>query len=212
MSPMKKPLLNNKKIYIFGPVRLQNETMSRILEQETGAVCEFAEDISQVLIPEDKKGMKDILILIDCRGKDMNALLSSLPSVLIALFNVIPGKGIEDDIAGRKIAGLFYESDPLSRFVKGVCAIFNGELWFSREVMNRFVINNREIFSNRAKDILTQREIEILSLIAIGTKNEDIAEKLFVSNNTVKTHIYNIFKKINVTNRLQAALWAAKNL
>jgi DNA-binding CsgD family transcriptional regulator len=60
--------------------------------------------------------------------------------------------------------------------------------------------------------ILTPREIEILSLVAIGAKNEEIAEKLFISSNTVKTHIYNIFKKIDVPNRLQAALWAAKNL
>ena len=60
--------------------------------------------------------------------------------------------------------------------------------------------------------ILTPREIEILSLVAIGAKNEEIAEKLYISSNTVKTHIYNIFKKIDVPNRLQAALWAAKNL
>jgi len=49
-------------------------------------------------------------------------------------------------------------------------------------------------------------------MISAGTKNEHIADKLSISPNTVKTHIYNIFKKINVPNRLQAALWAANNL
>jgi DNA-binding CsgD family transcriptional regulator len=49
-------------------------------------------------------------------------------------------------------------------------------------------------------------------MIITGLKNEEIANRLYISAHTVKTHIYNIFKKINVPNRLQAALWAAKNL
>jgi DNA-binding NarL/FixJ family response regulator len=120
--------------------------------------------------------------------------------------------GIEKEVTGSTISGIFYSSDPLNQFLKGVSAIFNGELWFSREVMTNLVRNSRNSNSSNIKDTLTHREIEILSLIAVGEKNEDIAEKLFVSTNTVKTHIYNIFKKINVSNRLQAALWAAKNL
>jgi LuxR family transcriptional regulator of csgAB operon len=59
---------------------------------------------------------------------------------------------------------------------------------------------------------LTPRKLEILALISTGYTNDEIAEKLLISPHTVKTHLYNIFKKIKVPNRLQAALWAAKNL
>lgn len=59
---------------------------------------------------------------------------------------------------------------------------------------------------------LTQREREILDLIAAGFSNKKIAAELFISPHTVKTHLHNIFKKINVKRRLQAALWAAQNL
>jgi LuxR family transcriptional regulator of csgAB operon len=65
---------------------------------------------------------------------------------------------------------------------------------------------------NSEESLLTSRETEILTMISIGAKNDEIADKLFISPNTVKTHIYNIFKKIDVPNRLQAALWAAKHL
>ncbi|HHE40131.1 MAG TPA: LuxR family transcriptional regulator, partial [Candidatus Cloacimonetes bacterium] len=51
---------------------------------------------------------------------------------------------------------------------------------------------------------LTQREAEIMELIETGIGNEEIAEKLFVSRNTIKFHIKNIFIKLDVRNRVQA--------
>jgi DNA-binding NarL/FixJ family response regulator len=132
----------------------------------------------------------------------------------VAIFNVDQGQGIEEKAVAGGVKGIFYSQDPLDRFRKGIGAIFKGELWVSREVLTKYVIENRgkDRASGQDDTVLTQREIEILAMISAGAKNEDIADKLCISPNTVKTHIYNIFKKINVPNRLQAALWAAKNL
>lgn len=55
---------------------------------------------------------------------------------------------------------------------------------------------------------LTQRELEILKMISKGASNADIAEKLFVKEVTIKTHLNNIYKKLNVENRVQAVLLA----
>lgn len=55
---------------------------------------------------------------------------------------------------------------------------------------------------------LTEREKEVLSLVAKGASNQDIAQKLFVRDVTVKTHMNTIFKKLKVTNRTQAVLLA----
>jgi LuxR family transcriptional regulator of csgAB operon len=59
---------------------------------------------------------------------------------------------------------------------------------------------------------LTKREAEILAQVAVGDSNQEIADKLNISPHTVRTHIYNIFKKIKVSNRLQATFCAARNL
>ena len=60
-------------------------------------------------------------------------------------------------------------------------------------------------------DTLTAREIEVLKLVVIGGSNKDIADKLGISERTIKNHISNIFKKINVSDRTQAAVFAIKN-
>lgn len=58
---------------------------------------------------------------------------------------------------------------------------------------------------------LTSREKEVLALIAEGLINREIAKRLYISEKTVKNHVSNIFKKLNVTDRTQAAIYAYKN-
>lgn len=60
-------------------------------------------------------------------------------------------------------------------------------------------------------NVLSVREREVLALVAEGLQNKDIAKKLFLSEKTVKNHISNILKKLNVSDRTQAALYAVKN-
>ena len=58
---------------------------------------------------------------------------------------------------------------------------------------------------------MTNREIEVLKLIAEGMINKEIAKSLFISEKTVKNHISNIFKKLDVNDRTQAAIYAFKH-
>ena len=60
-------------------------------------------------------------------------------------------------------------------------------------------------------DLLTRRELEVLKLLAVGMYNKEVAEKLDISERTVKNHVSNIFKKIEVTDRTQAAVFAIRN-
>jgi len=60
------------------------------------------------------------------------------------------------------------------------------------------------------RESLTERELEILRLVATGASNEQIARQLFISVNTVKVHLRNIFTKLDVQSRTEAALYAIK--
>ena len=214
--------LADKAIYIIGPQRFQNELMVSFLKRETGATCLASDDVRQVPVVDDKKTTQPILILLDCLEKELDTYLievaASDKKILrrhyVALYNVAPDLGVEKKALKKGIRGFFYKQDPPELMLKGIGAMFNEELWVSREIMTKTILENRDkdIITRKDQTALTPREIEILSFIAAGAKNDQIAEELFISPNTVKTHIYNIFKKINVPNRLQAALWAAKNL
>jgi len=61
-------------------------------------------------------------------------------------------------------------------------------------------------------DQLTAREIEVLKLLALGLTNQEIAESLHVSENTIKAHLRNILDKLHLNNRIQAAIYASKHL
>lgn len=214
--------LTGKSIYIVGQHLFQNELLAYYLQKETGAKCVVCENPSNITGTANKRPAKSHLILVEIPDKEHDLFLVDLETEygevtayhLVALFNVEQGQGIEEKAVARGVKGIFYNQDPLGRFKKGIKAIFENELWVSREVLTKYVMENRgnDRASNPDETLLTSREIEILAMISAGAKNEDIADKLCISPNTVKTHIYNIFKKIDVPNRLQAALWAAKNL
>ena len=214
--------LTDKSIYILGPMKLQNALMAFFLQQATGANCLALDYFSDIEFIDSQNMDQQKLVLLDCLGKDLESFLPELEGNghilssqdIVGLFNILPGLGIEKKILARGIRGFFYEQDALEKFPKGVRAMFDGEIWFSRKIMTDYILKggNYDFSPKGNESILTPREIEIVSMIAAGAANAHIADKLCISSHTVKTHIYNIFKKINVPNRLQAALWAAKNL
>ncbi|MCR4434528.1 MAG: response regulator transcription factor [Clostridiales bacterium] len=73
---------------------------------------------------------------------------------------------------------------------------------------NRVTLRERE---KNDENCLTMREVEVLELIAEGMINKEIARQLYISEKTVKNHVSNIFKKLNVSDRTQAAIYAFKH-
>jgi len=209
-------------IYIIGPSGLPNEAIASCLRRDTGHDCFLLEDIAQLHQKDLEDQSRPRLVLFDCQGKKLAKVLSGLKTYLsgkhaknhVVFFNMQSDLAIEKECVLKGIRGFFYKKDPLDVLLKGVRAVFEGELWVSRKTMTKCILDS----SRRAKDshsdrpVLTLRQSEILALVAIGATNEEIGDKLCISPHTVKTHLYNIFKKINVPNRIQATLWAAKNL
>ncbi|MTI83683.1 MAG: response regulator transcription factor [Firmicutes bacterium] len=100
--------------------------------------------------------------------------------------------------------------DQLIHTIKGTA---QGESFIPPKLMARVFQEFNRLSSepNEENHGLTKRELEVLELVAKGENNKSIAEKLFISEKTVKNHLTNIFQKLEVTDRTQAALYAIKN-
>jgi DNA-binding NarL/FixJ family response regulator len=103
--------------------------------------------------------------------------------------------------------------------IKSIRKVHAGEIWLDSHttaaVMRQFASPNDPGgapggggMRSRDRSPLSQREREIVALVAQGYKNKEMAEKMFISEQTVKNHLHNIFDKLGVSDRLELALYA----
>lgn len=107
--------------------------------------------------------------------------------------------------------------------IMGKCSIISLSSDIERLVKIIHIVNNKEkyidecirqknnIYFNEKIGLLTNREVEVLKLIAQGYFNKEIASKMGITERTVKNHVSNLFKKLDVCDRTQAAIYAIKN-
>lgn len=109
-------------------------------------------------------------------------------------------------VSGLKIGADDYIVKPfvLPNLLARIEAVLRRSSWQKSEAKT----HDLPFFSDEPVEPLTLREIEVLTLVAKGANNQVIADKLFVKEVTVKTHLNSIFKKLKVTNRTQAVLLA----
>lgn len=121
-------------------------------------------------------------------------------------------------IAATKIGAKGYllkDSEP-SSLIKAIHEVYIGRSYIDTNVANILTqgnseeIHNNDMENNKIK-ILSKREYEVLLLIAEGLNNKIIGKELFISEKTVKNHITQVFKKLEVQDRVQAALFVYNN-
>ncbi|MBH1942491.1 response regulator transcription factor, partial [Mobilitalea sibirica] len=111
------------------------------------------------------------------------------------------------------VDGYVLKDSDSSVLKKAIYTVNRGDTYIQPELtpLLKAKLEDRSLNSNRMDDPLTRREIEVLKLLAEGLFNKEIAYMLDISEKTVKNHVSNIFKKINVSDRTQAAVYAIKN-
>ncbi len=109
-------------------------------------------------------------------------------------------------------SGIVLKKTATELLIKSIRKVYEGEIWLDSQttaaVMRQFASPSNPGTREREKPGISNREREIVACIAQGFKNKEIAEKLFISEQTVKNHLHNIFDKLGVSDRLELALYA----
>jgi two-component system, NarL family, nitrate/nitrite response regulator NarL len=161
--------------------------------------------------------LKPDVLLLDLRMPEMDGLgvleridSDSLPTRTIVL------TAAEDDrdvIRAMRVGarGIVLKQSASDVLVKSIRKVHEGEIWLDSRMTAEFIDafkKSAESGQRSEKPLLSSREKQLVQLVAQGFRNREIGEKLFISEQTVKNHLHNIFDKLGVSDRLELALYA----
>lgn len=196
------------KIMIAFSNMLFSEGVARLLEDEKDIVVSHLLTVGSE--PYEKiKTLKPDVILVD-----FTALYNTFDKGAenkVILFDTCCGEeNIISSVLKKGVKGIILGNSSLPLLKKAIRVVAGGDVWMDKETVKNLVTGVNEIKGNGLSSLST-REREIVSLISKGYTNKEIGQHLFISESTVKSHLYNMFRKLDVQNRPQLIALAYKN-
>ena len=148
------------------------------------------------------------VLLLDLR-MDRSSLIEIEPVARRAKVILVTASELADDALAAIRAGasgIVFKRFAIETLMDAIRAVAAGQVWIPPALQARITLELRE----PARDPLTPREREIVRHVACGLRNAEVGKKLFISEDTVKTHLNNIFQKLGVRDRVQLTLYAIR--
>lgn len=181
------------------------ENISVVGEVGDGIECIEAIDRLRpdvVVLDINMPKMDGISVLREIKDKKLSSKI-----IILTFYREID---IIQNVVDLGASGYILKEADSSLLIKAINIVTTGERYIQPSIAS-MLRQHKVLNQQKPTDNLTKREMEIIKLLVAGMYNKEIADKLNISEKTVKNHISSIFKKINVSDRTQAAVYAIKN-
>jgi len=202
-------VVDDHELFRGGLVGLLEERGIRVVaeaamaQQAIGMVDERNPDV--ILMDLNMPGMSGV--------EALQRLTAIAPLKRVVVITVMADEESVMDALLAGACGYVLKDQPIDQIVESIRAAARGESLLSPRIASRLVRRIREpedTDSHGSDPQLTPRELEVLQLVAQGVDNQEIARSLYLSEHTVKNHVSNILLKLQVENRIQAAVRAVR--
>jgi DNA-binding NarL/FixJ family response regulator len=208
-------MMNRIRVIIADDHVLVREGLRKLLELDESIVVITEVGDGQGAINLARKEKPDV-ILMDVNMPGTNGIVATqvikreFPSTRIIALTIYEDEEVVEMVRAG-VSAYVLKDVAGSELIDTIHRVMNGEIVIHPRVANRLV---RELTRNEKKEDeikLTKREKDVLNLLVKGNSNKDMADTLFISEKTVKNHLTSIFRKLNVKDRTQAAVYALRN-
>ena len=219
-SPAKEP--QKIRVVLVDDHPIVREGLRKLLELEDDiSVVGEAENGRQALDVIEETNPDVLLLDLKMPGMDgitaLQTLQHSPRKTRIIILTASEDKNEWVQAMKLGCSGIVVKQTQPDLIVKSIRKVYSGEIWLDSHttaaVMRQFASPQDQMAGGngkggRERSPLSAREREIVALVAQGYKNKEMAEKMFISEQTVKNHLHNIFDKLGVSDRLELALYA----
>ena len=190
---------------------LFSEGVARLLEDDKNFTVCILKDRKEPLKAIDAERPDVILLDIITLYNNLSDIKSNQQIKLILVDTGCGEENIMSAFVNRGLSGVLMNNASSALLKKAIVAVANGEIWMDNKTIKNLLsgINSLKNKGNEGK--LSEREKEIVNLVSLGFRNKEIAQKLNISEPTVKTHMCRIFQKLNILNRHQLMALTLKN-